>query len=72
MVMDGFDRVHDVAYKYVSRQDLDSWATRRSSSTVSVYDIREGAEALREALVKRRPAGTYGVSYDPAVRIGGR
>ena len=67
VALNGLDRKRHVGYVYVSRDDLNAWATERSRSTVTLYDMRQGAAGLQEALVKRHPAGTYGVFYDPIV-----
>ena len=66
--LDGFDLTRRIAYEYVSDRDVGRWATKgRDGSTAWGWDMHEGAGLLRKALVKRHPAGTYAVFYDPVV-----
>jgi hypothetical protein len=68
IVLDGFDRKHNIAFEYVSSQDFNDWKMSERLSTVYSYDLRDAADKLRNAILQTESAGTYGVFYDPLVR----
>jgi hypothetical protein len=68
IVLDGFDRKHNIAFEYVSSQDFNDWRMSERLSTLRSYDLRDAADKLRNAIVQTESAGTYGVFYDPLVR----
>jgi hypothetical protein len=69
LVLDGTEAKRHIAYEYVSDADFDAWSGG-ARSTVRGYDTRAMAAGLREELAAERPAGAYGVFYDPVGSIG--
>jgi hypothetical protein len=67
--LDGTNRKKMVSYEYVSVKDFNQWRARGSSvsSTVDMTDSIGAARQLRESIISAKPAGYYGVFYDPGV-----
>ena len=68
LVLDGFDRKHNVAFEFVSDEDVADWKNRhpRCASSVSVYDVRGAATTLRDGLPSGKDAPQIGIFYEPA------
>ena len=66
VVLDGFDREHQVGYEFVSRQDFTAWERKDPAcrSTVASYDMKGIAEALRAGLEAAAPEPRIGVFYE--------
>jgi hypothetical protein len=67
LVLDGYDKKHDVAYEFVSKSDFESWQDKEARALLSVsnYDLRETAEVVQAGLNSAKPAAYIGVFYDP-------
>jgi hypothetical protein len=67
LTLDGVDAAHNVAFEYISSDDIDSWETRfhLSTSTVERYQIAPTAVLLRENLQQVPMTERLGIFYDP-------
>jgi hypothetical protein len=70
LVLDGYDKKHDVAYEFVSKSDFGSWERKdyKFSSSVSGYDMRGAAEAVQSGLNAAKPPAYIGVFYEPLAK----
>lgn len=73
LVLDGFDRKHNVAYEFVSQRHFADWETKnpRCISTVSSYDLKGTAEALRAGLTSSTQVPWTAVFYEPGAAARG-
>lgn len=66
--LDGFDRKHNVAFEYLSKNEAREWLPGEDYlSTAWSCDMISTSKALAAAIEKGKPAGAYGVFYDPLV-----
>jgi hypothetical protein len=72
--LDGYDRIHHIAYEFVSEEDFSEWKLNSNdllpTSSVWTYDYKNTANCLRLGLLKDKTKTTYGVFYEPAVSEG--
>ena len=66
--LDGLDKKRNIAYEFVSEQDLKDWQTGITTmGTTGGEDLIGTAKAFAAGIAKAKPGGTYGVFYDPSV-----
>ncbi len=66
--VDGVEQTRNIAFEYVSEQDLKDLKTGTTTwGMVTSHDTLGTAKALVEGINKTKPGGTYGVFYDPAI-----
>ncbi len=66
--MDGLEQKRNIAFEYISEQDLKDLKTGSTTwGMVTSRDTLGTAKALAEGITKTKPGGTYGVFYDPAI-----
>ncbi len=66
--MDGLDAKRNIAYEFVSGQDLEDWKTGTTQyGTAGSENVIGTAKALADGIAKAKPGGTYVVFYDPAI-----
>ena len=71
IAMDGFDGKHNIAFEFVSDQDLRAWKTGVNEfGTVGDEDLIGTARALVTGIRKAKPGGVYAVFYDPSIGRG--
>jgi len=70
LVLDGADAKRQIAYEYVSQADFAAWEGQsevKIHSTAWEENLQETAKQLRDGLADAKPAGAFGVFYDPIV-----
>lgn len=68
ITLDALDKKRGISFEFVSEQDLKDWKSGvMEFGTAGSTDLIGTAKALRDSIAKTKPAGTYGVFYDPAV-----
>ncbi len=72
LALDGYDRVHKVAYEFVSTKLIDARRHDPCISTVSGYDLKGTAERLRTGLAGHDPEAWIGLFYEPGASAGER
>lgn len=66
--LDGLDSKRNIAFEFVSGQDLKDWESGVTNyGTAGSYDVIGTAKGLATGMAKAKPRGTYAVFYDPAV-----
>ena len=64
--LDGFDKKRNIAYEFVSKQDLHAWQTGVTDmGSVGREDLITTAKALASGIAKTKPGGAFGVFYEP-------
>jgi hypothetical protein len=75
LVLDGFDRTHNVGYELVSYRNFNAWNDKNPQcrSSVTVSDLKGTADSLRIGLKSAAETPWLGVFYEPStdVRSGG-
>jgi hypothetical protein len=68
LVLDGYDKQHDVAYQVVTRKDFADWETKdhTRSCSVSSFDFKTTAQVLTNGLNHTKGKTIVAVFYDPA------
>jgi len=71
LVLDGMDATKGIGYEYVSQADFTAWHSKDNEmhSTAWSQDLLAPARQLRDELAEAKPAGAYGVFYDPMVGL---
>jgi len=69
--VDGEDVQRGIAFEYISLDDSRKWPgyMRWLRSMADTVDTQQTAGLLREALVEAKPAGAFGVFYDPQTKM---
>ena len=69
LVLDGMDAKRGIGFEYVSETDFAAWRAKDNGmmSTAWSENLLAPARQLRDELEKVKPAGAYGVFYDPMV-----
>jgi len=69
LVLDGADAKRQIAYEYVSQGDFAAWEGKSEiHSTAWEENLQAAAKGLRDGLAAAKPAGAFGVFYDPIVK----
>ena len=68
LVLDGYDKAHNVAYEVVSPKDFAEWERKDQTRmcTVSSYDYKTTAQVLANGLAQTREKTVFAVFYEPA------
>lgn len=68
LVLDGYDKKHDVAYQVVTQKDFADWETKDHTrySSVSSYDFKTTAQVLTNGLSHAKEKTIVAVFYEPA------
>lgn len=67
LVMDGYDKKHDVAYEVVTQKDFADWEAKDRSvaCSVSSYDFKTAAQRLTNGLAQAGATTRIAVFYEP-------
>jgi hypothetical protein len=65
LLIDGLDRVHYIAFEYLSLEDYEAWGGPVRRGEERSYDFQEAASYLAAVLAAKGPAWYYAVFYDP-------
>jgi hypothetical protein len=68
LILTGFDKNHNVAFEFVSTDEIRAWQPKdlRCVSSVSSYDLKGTAESLRTGLQSEKQLPWIGVFYEPS------
>jgi hypothetical protein len=71
LVLDGYDKAHDVAYQVVTQEDFAQWERqdRGMWCSVSSYDFKAAAQGLTNGLSRAGGKTVVGVFYEPGGRV---
>jgi hypothetical protein len=72
--LSGFDKNHQVAFEYVSTEEIEAWTPKNQGcvSTVSSYDLVGAAKTLDDGLQQQAGTPWIGIFYEPAAARYGR